>query len=153
MPKTFSPVSIGTRGRRAIAWFVKNGLVVSATDADVAAHAMAVVMDALQKIGQPLDERHQRWARDLVTRFPAFPDPAHFTREHSAGKVDVNINTDGIGYGYIKPSAAVHECGGAVFDHDAHVAMEFEPRTVTVAAPPRILDSRFLILIPDHLIQ
>src|SRR5687767_9065139 len=52
MTKTFSPVSIGTRGRRAIAWFVNNGLVVSATDMDVAAHAMAVVMDGLLKIGR-----------------------------------------------------------------------------------------------------
>ena len=133
MSKTFSPVSIGTRGRRAIAWFVKNGLVVSATDADVAAHAMAVVMDALQKLGQPIDERHERWARDLVKRFPSLPDSAHFTREHSAGHVDVNINTEGIGYGYVKPAAAVHECGGALFDHVTHVAMEFEPRTVSVA--------------------
>jgi len=137
MSKTFSPVSIGTRGRRAIAWFVKNGLVVSATDADVAAHAMAVVMDALQRIGQPIDERHQHWARDLVKRFPSLPDSAHFTREHSAGHVDVNINTEGIGYGYVKPAAAVHECGGALFDHVTHVAMEFEPRTVSVAGPQK----------------
>jgi hypothetical protein len=137
MSKTFSPVSIGTRGRRAIAWFVKNGLVVAATDADVAAHAMAIVMDALQKIGQPIDERHQRWAIELLKQFPAFPDPAHFTREHSAGNVDVNINTEGIGYGYVKPSAAVHECGGALFDHRAHVVMEFEPRAVSVAGPVR----------------
>jgi hypothetical protein len=135
MTKTFSPVSIGRTGRRAIAWFVKSGIVVSATDADVAAHAMAVVMDALQTLGRPLDLRHQRWAIDLVKRFPSFPDPAHFTRELSAGHVNVNINTDGIGYGYVKPAAAVHECGGALFDHDTHVVMEFEPRTVTVAGP------------------
>lgn len=137
MTKTFSPVSIGTRGRRAIAWFVRNGLVVSATDVDVAAHAMAVVMDALQKIGRPIDERHQRWAMDLLKRFPSFPDSAHFTREHAAGNVAVNINTEGIGYGYVKPAAAVHECGGALFDHGAHVVMEFEPRTVTVAGPSK----------------
>jgi hypothetical protein len=128
-------VSIGTTGRRAIAWFVKNGLVVSATDSDVAAHAMAVVMEALQKIGQPVDQRHRRWAMDLLKRFPSVPDSANFTRELSAGKVDVNINTEGIGYGYVKPAAAFHECGGALFDHATHVVMEFEPRTVTVVSP------------------
>ena len=111
MSKTFSPVSIGTRGRRAIAWFVKNGLVVSATDADVAAHAMAVVMDALQKLGQPIDERHERWARDLVKRFPSLPDSAHFTREHSAGHVDVNMTKPRAFDTWPAPRHCVHVSG------------------------------------------
>lgn len=74
--KRFEPVNVGDKGRRAVAWFLADGLVVSATDANVAGHAMAVVMEALQKTERRLNPHHLKWAKELLEAFPDFPDNA-----------------------------------------------------------------------------
>ena len=40
----WQPAAIGTVGRRAVAWFLTDGLAVTATDADARKHAMDIVL-------------------------------------------------------------------------------------------------------------
>ena len=109
----FAPINVGTAGRRAVAWFVRNGVVCSATDANAAAHAIAVVIEALAKTERSEDTTHLlRMAESLVMRFPQQPGEYH---AQSEGQVNVDIEREGIGYGYVRPAANAFECGGALF--------------------------------------
>ena len=124
----FAPVNVGTRGRRAIAWFVRNGVVCSATDANAAAHAMAVVLEALARSARSGDNEHLvRMAESLLMRFPDQPGDYD---QHTEGQVDVEVNRDGIGYGYVRPTAGGFECGGALFDGVSRTAQVIGPHAV-----------------------
>ena len=83
MSEPFRPVDVGDKGRRAIAWFLPNGLVVEATDANVAGHAMAVVMEAIKITGGRQNPKHLRWAEELLKVFPALPDAECSTSEET----------------------------------------------------------------------
>lgn len=125
----FAPINVGKTGRRAIAWFARNGVVCSATDANVAAHAIAVVIEGLANTERTGDTEHLlRMAESLVMRFPQQPGEYH---EQSEGQVNVDIEREGIGYGYVRPAANAFECGGALFGGVT--------RTVHVIGPYRVL--------------
>ncbi len=131
----FIPVDIGNSGRRAIAWFVRSGVVVTATDADVAGHALAAVLEALRATGDPRgNDALKQWAGELSAEFPPYPDSQVVAHEHARGIVDVDVNTEAIGYGYVKPTINGHECGGALFVPPRTVH-RIEPHTVWVAHP------------------
>lgn len=125
----FQPVAVGTVGRRAVAWFLKNELAVTATDADAAKHAMDIVLTALHQFGRPRDGiRFYAWTLELLTAFPALPDDACTEHEHARGRDDPDAIENAVGYGYVKPAAQGHECGGALFNQDRQVVQYFNSR-------------------------
>ena len=125
----FAPVNVGNTGRRAVAWFVRNGVVCSATDAKAAAYAMAVVLEALARNESAGDNEHLfRIAESLLTRFP--DEPGEY-QEQAEGDIDVEVNREGMGYGYVRATAEGFECGGALFD--------CVRRTADIIGPHRVL--------------
>ena len=130
----FAPVDIGTAGRRAIAWFTKNGLIVSATDSDAAGHAIAIVLEALDAVGRPIDPRWVEWTFFGLDDFPAFPDDACTEQQETWGDGEVDSSDEVVGFGYVKPAAHGHENGGALFDPATHNVQHVEPRTVWMIA-------------------
>jgi hypothetical protein len=131
MKSIFTPVEVGEAGRRAVAWFLDDGLVVSATDADAAAHAMVAVLEALSR---SVGARHSSclvgFAAQALERFPDFPDEACTEREHKFGRTDGDVNQLGVGYGYVCQAVHGHECGGALFNRVRHTVRLFETHTV-----------------------
>ena len=135
----FAPVKVGHTGRRAVAWFVRNGVVCSATDANAAAHAMAVVLEALARTERSQNNEHLvRMAESLLVRFPDRPGTY---REHTEGQIDVQVNLDGIGYGYVRPTPEGFECGGALFDGVSRTAQVIGPHAVALADAGRTRES------------
>ncbi len=119
---------VGDSGRRARAFFVERGIVIKATDVNVAAYAMAVVLEAIQKTGHDKGfDRLLRLSKQLLKRFP---DDQGELVEETMGEVGVDVTKAGIGYGYIRPVGQGHECGGGLFDTDTHVVTPFETHTV-----------------------
>ena len=118
----------GDSGRRARAFFLERGVVIEATDANVARYAIAVVLEAMQKTGHDKGfDRLLRLSKQLLKRFP---DDQGELVEETMGEVGVDFNKAGIGYGYIRPAGQGHECGGGLFDTDTHVVTLFETQTV-----------------------
>jgi hypothetical protein len=118
---------VGEKERRAIARFFRDGVLVQATDANVAEHAMATVIEALDElvkhVGGTLDPRYRQWMRQVVKELPDLPDDLaayHFSEigdlEPDAVKADDGL----VGYGFVRPMGQSHECGGALFDHEQH---------------------------------
>lgn len=117
----FRPVSIGQKGRRAIAWFGSDGLVVQATDASAAGHAISVVLEALAESGQGEQIlRYLTWAEEAVQSFPFSPPAGDRPREHRSGRIDRDPVAHSIGYGYVKPANGGYQCGGALFFRAEH---------------------------------
>ena len=50
--------------------------------------------------------------------------------EEAVGEVDVDINKDGVGYGYLRPVAQGYECGGGLFDTSTSTVIPFEAHPV-----------------------
>ena len=128
------PADIGTKGRRAQAWFVTDGLVVAATDADVAGHAMAEVMEALTQTAQLVDPRFHTWCLELIAEFPDLPDEACTAHELERGTTDVDLDKAIVGVGYVRPVGGGHECLGAIFDRTTHGATEILPHRIWLSA-------------------
>ena len=53
----------------------------------------------------------------------------------SVGDLDVDVNQDGVGYGYVRPVWDGHECGGFLFEHETHRVRKFEPHHVWLTDP------------------
>jgi hypothetical protein len=130
----FRPVTIGSKGRRAIAWFTNDGLVVQATDASAAGHAMAVVLEALVETHQAHHvPRFMSWAEDAVRLFPLSPADDFAAREQRLGVAHIDVETDSVGYGYVKPAAGGYECGGALFFPSEHRVRLLDPAHVWIS--------------------
>jgi GNAT superfamily N-acetyltransferase len=133
MTRPFRPVDIGASGRRAIAWFVEEGVVVDATDADAAGHAMGVVIEAARRARKGVDGRLAVWADEALRLFPLVPDHACTLSGVEFGRFDVSAENVGVGYGYVRPVARGHECGGALFDQQKRAARTIGPYAITLA--------------------
>ena len=112
----YVPVEIGASGRRARAWLATDGMILEATDADVACQAMAVVLGAARRSGRAVNRRHFEWGLLALARLPAWPDAHHTLHELAYGEAHPNGSTSAIGYGYVRSGDSGHECGGALFD-------------------------------------
>lgn len=128
----WQPTDIGTVGRRAAAWFLRDGLTVMATDADAAKHAMDIVLVALHQFGREQEaSRFYAYVVELLRTFPAVPDDACIIHDLACGQVDSDAAVEKpVGYGYVKPAAQGHECGGALFDAGRQTFQYFNTRTV-----------------------
>jgi len=131
----FTPADIGEVGRRAIAWFVHDGLVVDATDAATAAQAMDIVAAAMKQAGRPLDSRFRLWIGQAMRMFPVVPDEACSLGEVELGRFEADADRVGLGYGYVRPMAGGHECGGAIFDQERQAAATIGPFRIRLTVP------------------
>jgi hypothetical protein len=113
----YEPVDIGTSGRRACAFFTRECLVVEATDADAAGHAMAVVIEALRKAEYSVDDSpFVPWSLDILAALPAFPDEECTLRTEVRGDDVALTLRQTLGRGYVRPvPPRGHECGGALY--------------------------------------
>jgi hypothetical protein len=115
----FEPVPMADEGRRAQRrGFLETGLVVEATAASVAGHAMANVLEALQ-LTQRCPQAFKDWAVQL-RRFPDLPNADCSTQERTIGRVEVDVNEYGVGYGCLNPAGAKYAFGRAVFNRPTH---------------------------------
>jgi CheY-like chemotaxis protein len=123
------PLDIGMKGRRARAFLSGHGLVVSATDRDVAAHATAVVLEAVHQFEGLLDQRFKQWTAEILRHFPEAPGAL---TEVCAGDPGQDVEAEIIGIGYVRPRGAGHECGGLLFDPATHGVHRVAPQTIWV---------------------
>jgi hypothetical protein len=93
---------------------------------------MDIVLTALHNVGRQRDaSRFYAWTLELLAAFPPLPDDACTAQEHTRGQDDPDAIKNAVGYGYVKPAAQGHECGGALFDQATlGRRLHFNPRTV-----------------------
>ena len=90
---------------------------------------LPIVLVALHQSGRQQDaSRFFAWVLELLRAFPALPDDACTEHELARGQVDDDaIEPPPIGYGYVRPAAHGHECGGALFDAGRQMVQHFNP--------------------------
>ena len=148
-------IDVGDSGRRAMVIVLCDGVLMAATDAEVAFQALDVVVDELEKTKGSFHAEVLDQARELASRLPR--TPASLTWFGSGSAVDL-LDAPGLefgmldelgtgsgdhdsatvaalrdkflGYSWVRPSSGCYSCGGLLFDSATCTASEIAPREV-----------------------